>query len=557
MTKFGAVTSRQVTRWQRYWFDEGGRLSLAIVRIAVACSVLLVLKNLAYVTTGRPLLGQPQLYRPVGVWMLFGDNVPPLAVVDVLWVVAVAGALAMLVGLATRVSTVVSFVASLALVSLSFAESRTWSHQYNVVMLSHMAMLGSRSGDTLSIDWLIRRLRGLPPIDIPRAYQWSLRLVQLAVALMFAGAVFHKLLYSHFTLRWALSDNLRHHLLVKYDLADMPRPWLADWLLQESWRYRSAALLNMISQAAPIAAVIFARRPWVRAAAGVFFLGETIALELVMQLWNYWFLPLAAVFIDWDRLIGWITKRGTSVPVLTKPFKPPRAIRIWIGVFITYQLVTSFVPTLDQRLNTYPFSGFPMFATLRARAPYDTHQPYSVPGDSFEAISERPILPSIKTWLDHAYRFTHLVRRPDELRGRLQGVLEAAKRAYPDYGFHGIRLWHAIYETPAYPAPGNFERHETGILGELHDDGTFHSLLGKLRGTPGEQGARIELPPRDYASAKVFYFRDDKPAPIELPARISGNTIDLSRPIEGHPLYFVVEQGGKRWFVASYKPWKW
>jgi hypothetical protein len=42
---------------------------------------------------------------------------------------------------------------------------------------------------------VIRRLRGLPAIDVPRGYQWSLRLVQLAIALMFAGAVFHKVLH--------------------------------------------------------------------------------------------------------------------------------------------------------------------------------------------------------------------------------------------------------------------------------------------------------------------------------------------------------------------------
>src|SRR6185295_11037035 len=150
-------------------------------------------------------------------WMVFGHLVPPAWLVICLWLLAIGGSALMFVGLFSRTSTVVSFVASLALTSASFSSNATWSHQYNVVFLAQLAFLGARGGDTLSIDALIRRLRGLPPIDVPRGYQWSSRLVQLAVALMFAGAAFHKILHGHFTLRWALSDNLRHQLLVNYD----------------------------------------------------------------------------------------------------------------------------------------------------------------------------------------------------------------------------------------------------------------------------------------------------------------------------------------------------
>ena len=151
----------------------------------------------------------------------------------------------MLLGLCTRAATAVSFVASLALASLSFAASTRWSHQYNVVFLAQAAFLGARGGDVLSIDALIRMRRGLPLIDRARAYQWSVRLVQLAVAVMFACAAFHKLLHGHFTLRWALSDNLRHQLLVRFDLAGLPRPPLVDWIIDDPWRYRTAAVLNL------------------------------------------------------------------------------------------------------------------------------------------------------------------------------------------------------------------------------------------------------------------------------------------------------------------------
>lgn len=546
-----------MSRWQRYWFADGGRTALAIVRIAVAVSVLLTLARLDDVVSADTLSGSHALYRPVGIWMMLGDQPPPGALVDVLWVLAWAGTTCMLLGIATRASTAVSFVAALALASLSFSASRTWSHQYNVVFLAQLAMLGSRSGDTLSLDALVRRLRGLPAIDLPRAYQWSLRLVQLAVALMFAGAVFHKFLHGHFTLRWALSDNLRHHLLMRFDLAGLERPPIVDWILEEPWRYRTTALLNMISQAVPLAAVFSMRRPWLRALAGSFFVIETIALGLVVTLWNLHWLPLAAVFVDWDRLIAWITKRPAVYPQAPLDWRAPRRIRVFLVAFITYDLLTSFVPALDQRLNTYPFSGFPMFATVRARPPYDQHQPYGVAGVWFEVTGNYPIDPRAQRWLNHQNRTIVAVRDPDELHRRMAAALAQLHKFYPDLGARELRLWLAIYEAPAHPAPARFERHRIAVMGELLADGTFRTHLGRLQGKPGTAGARIVLPRDVQPDAKLVYFRDDLPEPHELGAQITGGAIDLSQPIDGNPIYFVANESGTPWLVAVFEPWRW
>jgi len=547
-----------VTRWQRYWFADGGRTALAIVRIAVALAVLLTLARLDNPVSTGDLAGAHTLYRPIGIWMLLGHHAPPDAVVTLLWIVAWISTAAMLAGAASRASTAVSFVSAVALASLSFAASKAWSHQYNVVFLAQLALLGARCGDTLSVDALVRHLRKLPPIDRARAYQWSLRLVQLAVALMFVGAVFHKLLHGHFTLRWALSDNLRHHLLVKYDLAGLERPPVVDWLLADSLRYRGAALLNMISQAAPLAAVLFPARPLVRAAAGMFFVIETVALGLVVDLWNPHWLPLVAVFIDWDALIGRVTKRGVSYPVAPTPYHPPLAPRIFITCFLVYELLTAFVPTVDQRLNTYPFSAFPMFATIRVRPPYDRHMPYGIAGVWFEVkTTDRPMDLPTQRWFDHTNRSIVTVRDPVDLEKRMRAILAQAQKRYWDYGVKSMRLWLAIYEVPAYPAPPTFERHAIAIMGELADDGTFHSYLGKRHGNPGGAGSTLELParPGGWDKAQMIYYDDDDPTLHELGAPIVGNTVDVSHVSDGNPLHFVVVVGSTPWLVTSYAPW--
>jgi hypothetical protein len=532
-------------RWQRYWFADGGRVALAIVRIAVATAVLIALARLAHT---RSPVASPA-YRPIGIWMLLGHTPPPAALVSILWVVAWASTGAMLLGLATRATTALSFISAVALASLSFSASASWSHQYNVVFLAQLALLGSRSGDALSIDARIH------PHDVPRAYQWSLRLVQLAVVLMFAGAAFHKLLHGHFTLRWALSDNLRHHLLVRFDLAGLERPAIVDWLLAESWRYRTAALLNMLTQATPLVAVFAINRPLVRAAAGVMFVVETLLLGVVVDLWNPAWLPLFAVFVDWDALIARVRRRPATVPPAPESWRAPRGVRAFIAVFVVYDVVTAFVPALDQRLNTYPFSGFPMFATIRVREPYDEHLPYSITAGSFEVTSEVPIEPRGQRWLDHQHRTLYTVRDAGELNKRLAHVLERMQYYWPAWRVHGIKLWLTVYEAPAYPAPAELVPHRIAVIGEITPDGRFRSMLGKLRdGVLIVRPQGVELA----TDARLVYYRDDLPTPEPIAAPRDGIQFALRRqPLPGNPRYFVVESDGVPWLAASMSEWEW
>lgn len=540
-----------MTRWQRYWFADGGRGSAAVVRIAIATAVLLTLQRLATLTTVR-IPGPSELYRPVGIWMMAGHLVPPAPVVTALWVLAFAATALMLVGLCSRLATAVSFVASVALVSASFSSSATWSHQYNVVFLAQLAFLGARCGDVLSVDALIRLGRGLPLHDVPRGYQWSLRLVQLAVALMFTGAAFHKILHAHFTLRWALSDNLRHQLLVRFDLAGLERPAVANWLIDDVWRYRTAAVLNLISQSAPMLAVIFVRRPLVRALAGGFFVLEVLALGLVVGLWNQHWLPLAAVFIDWERLWAFVRRRPLPVREPPPVWAPPPVSSRFIVAFIVYDAVTALIPTLDQRLNTYPFSAFPMFANVRARQPYDEHLSYTVPGDRFEVISDRPIDARAQRWIDHMNRRLYLVTKADAYEKRLRTIFADVQARFGDFGIHGIRHYLTVFEAPPYPATARFEPHPLAEMGELAADGTFRTVLG----TMDDHGVTLAPQNLDASTARLQVFVDDDETPHDVPATCSGNRFTTGR-IAGDTVYVAAVIDGAPWLVATRKAWRW
>jgi len=541
-----------VSRWQRYWFAEGGRWSAATLRIAIATSVLLTLQRLATLSTVH-IPGPPELYRPVGIWMVFGHLVPPDFVVTSLWGIAIGATIMMLLGLFSRASTATSFVAAVALASASFASKSTWSHQYNVVFLAQLAFLGARSGDVLSLDALIRHYRGLPPQGVPRGYQWSVRLVQFAIALMFAGAAFHKILHGHFTLRWALSDNLRHQLLVNYDLAGLPRPAVASWIIDDVWRFRTAAVLNLISQATPILACIFVRRPVIRALCGGFFVVETLALGLVVDLWNLHWLPLVAAFIDWDRLLGAVGRRAPTTSPPTPPaWSPPRAIRGFVIAFVAYDVITAIIPTIDQRLNTYPFSGFPMFATVRARAPYDQHLPYVIPGDHFEAISDRPFDERAQRWVDHMNRRLYLVTDPVVFQKRLAAILADIQGRFPELGIHGLRHYLTIFEAPAYPAAARFEPHPIAVMGELDAAGRFRTALGTLEDT----GVTLRPQNLDTSTAHLVIYTDDDPTRHDLTASRTGDRFTTGH-IDGDPLYVAAIIDGTPWLVAARRAWRW
>ena len=510
----------QVKRWHRYWFDDGGRLALAVIRIAIATSVLMILVELSRL----PQLVAPEAtYRPIGIWMLLGQSPPPEGLVVVLWAIAGASTMAMLFGIASRATTLISFVSALAITSLYYSGMAAWSHSHNVTFLAHLALLGGRCGDTLSIDARLRR----EPVNVQHGYQWSVRLVQIAVGLMFVSACFHKLRAGGFTLAWATSDNLRHQILARYDLADLPRPPIIDWLLAESWRYRGAALLNLLSQASPLLAIVFVRRPWVRAFVAFTFVVEAVAIDQLLGLPNWQWLPLAAVFVDWDYFL-----RRQQPPVTQAP--PTKRIYLFIVGFLLYDLVISFTPKLDQRLNTYPFTAFQMFATVRSTPPWSEHRPYIMWGDNYQ--SDAPI----SREYEHKNRFMYLVTDPDKLRARLETIRPP--------GATFLRHNLALYVAPAYPAPPEFQQGVAATTGELTPEG-FRTMLGSATSTT------VTLRPQNIATdgVQLEYYATNEPAPIALAATRNGDTFTLAAPLPANAEHVVAVVGEARWLVWSRK----
>jgi uncharacterized membrane protein YphA (DoxX/SURF4 family) len=524
-------------RWCDYWFAPGGRISAAVLRIAIATTLLWMLWRIA----GE--MGSPQRYFRHGIWMLYPGQ-PSAAVLGAIMTVAWLSTIALLLGLWTRAAHAVSAISTMALAAYAVSGEATWSHGDVPPILASLALLGTRSGDALSIDawWRARRGRS---ITTGADYQLSVRLVQLAVAAVFAFSGWEKLKSGGLSLGWALSDSLRHHLLAWYDGPGSPRTPVANWLLGAAWRYQLAACLNLVSQLAPALAAIFVRRPWLRAIAGVLWCSEVIGLGLVMNLWNLHWLPLGAAFIDWDALAARIRARP-------RPVDPPvrsRGRLAFVTGFVVFFALQAL--WLNQRLHVYPFSAFPLFAAVRAKRPYDRHQTYEFVGGRLEAIAAGDD-PAVLAWLTTraSFRAVWRERDPREIARTLANVLGDAQAISPRAGITGMRLWLSIFQAPAYPAPARLDRIDIAVLGEL-DDGAFRSALGTLL----PDGKTWIAPPDAPALAgmELFAIRDDNPEPVAVAATANATGFVLAAPLRGNPVYLIGRAPTARSWILAYR----
>ena len=518
-----AVQYSAAVSWRSFWSAPGGRISCAVVRIAIATSLVWTLARMS----AHALDAHSALYVPHGVWLLYPRR-PPTELLRAIELVGWIATLAALVGAWTRPMHAIGVLAVLALATYEASSAVTWSHQNVPPLLAGLAFLGARGGDALSVDALVRRLRGRPPIDVAGGYQASVRLVLVVVASIFFVAATVKLASGGPRLGWALSDNLRHQILLRFDWFGRTRTPLADWLLIRSWRYESFALLNLCSQLAPMGAVLAIDRPIIRAALGLVWIGELVGLGVVMAYWDLHWLPLAAVFVDWDRLAR---VRRAEAPTI-----PSRMTQRFALGFLAFYAVQALV--LDQRLNAFPFSSFPMFAEIRAKRPFGRHQSFDLIGTRIELVGASP---DEAAWFGgRAVHYRELWReRPTAVRRELQAILSDVHAAFPDTRITGVRAWLAVDRAPAYPAPAELVEHDVVIVAELDGDG-FRTALGCADGP-------IALSPMEGLTSLVG-FGDDLLAPIALSATKIAGGFAIAPGDELH--YLVGERSGLRWLIA-------
>jgi hypothetical protein len=189
--------------WNRFWFRSATAENLAICRILLVGSILLLRWNEDY----RFVCEMASTWKPsLLTGFLFPGGVPGEAFIGGLQLAWKLSLVTALVGLFTRASLWLGIISGSVVMNLYFAVTRM-PHEAAPVVLC-LAVLGlSRCGDAYSMDSLFRaggtfRGRGAVGPD----YRWPVMLCRLVISVVLCNAGLNKL--RNGGLEWVFSDNL-------------------------------------------------------------------------------------------------------------------------------------------------------------------------------------------------------------------------------------------------------------------------------------------------------------------------------------------------------------
>ncbi len=342
--------------------------ALAIARIAISISLTLAALRYVGFIYGEGLLTDPAFagFGPPAYPKLIDRLLPFWDIGANAWriVILTVGVLAVL-GVATRASFALAWLITLYLVSHYEAWTPSWSHGEAPILLC-------------AIPLLLRDLRGRFYLPIGRAPPaaspfFPIFVSQLLLALFYFGAFYAKMGLAG--LAWVTTDHLANSLDFAWGrlTADHPKPAYVAWVQQNPVLVRACALGHVLMQAIPILVLFSPGKPWARLFEGaVFAFGVVLLWAFMGYLWPwYWWLPIAAVFVDWDYFLGRV-RFGPRARALSP--------RTWYGLLIAYPvayLAATASQVLPDRLDLYPFfDDLTFYAQPHDTWPYDGRSPY-------------------------------------------------------------------------------------------------------------------------------------------------------------------------------------
>jgi hypothetical protein len=292
MTPRPRATLRRVEGWL---FTPGDPRRLAAVRIGLGGLLAARLASGPYPELATQ---PPALFRPISFLRLL-DRMPSPEAVAALQALALAAAVLATVGLLTRVTLPVAWLAALPLVAMTSSLGKV-VHNDVLLLLSLVPLLPSRAGAAWSLD-----ARQRPVAASGSAFGWPVRTAMVVVAGAYCFSGLGKLL--HAGPAWVLGGNVRWILYASSDTQPHPNPFalfVAD-------RPLLAHLVAAATLAVELGFPLVLWRPrlaWVLVPA---VLAMHAGIGLAMHL-NYWAMAatVLVVLVDWPALADRIRPTG-------------------------------------------------------------------------------------------------------------------------------------------------------------------------------------------------------------------------------------------------------
>ena len=300
--------------WDRYWFFPESLQRLGVCRLlafGLLIADLVYFTNFAWVFHKKidRIFWEPILLLRV-LHRVFGLGPPSQQALELIFIVTLILAVGAFIGYRTRVCALGASVLFMYLIAVYYSWHAKIHHRQGIFVLLLLALSLSPCGGALSVDALLKWMRGsaerrgfrrdAAPVTSPYA-RWPLRLIGIILCLVYFFCGLTKLRIGG--LAWMNGDTLAYWLLQDADIYSIQLPLIVA---------RFPTLLKALSVFVVVMEITFPvilfvpRLVWLYLPAGLGFHLGSHALMNTHFIW-WWFTYM--VFIDWDGLASWLKAR--------------------------------------------------------------------------------------------------------------------------------------------------------------------------------------------------------------------------------------------------------
>jgi hypothetical protein len=310
------VMQRATDWWLTLWFAPSSATNLGVSRALFFTGVLAVHFSEDYSAWGNV---SDAFWLPMPLFTalhLKAASPLILSLLETVWRLALALSA---VGLFSRVSMMVAFVLSTYLLGLPHNFGQTY--HFDALLVIAIGILAcSRAGDAWSVDALLKGGDAPAPSG---EYTWPIRMVWVAMALVFFAAGLAKLRYGG--LEWVTSDNMTILLRrAAYHVSDAdPISTAGLWIADRPWLSRGLAGASLAVELGFVLAVFSRTARFVMVPAAFLML---IGIRILMGPTFGGFLVANVFWINWDalrlrydrRVARRRSRRTREIPVATE-----------------------------------------------------------------------------------------------------------------------------------------------------------------------------------------------------------------------------------------------
>jgi len=361
---------QRILKYTERYFNRPSQVSIEVARIVFGVCSLLIFQVKQLVISGNQVYTGWNIsnYYPKGILAIICPQVPSIETIDLWMSFQYLSAVFLVIGLFSRASLIVNFFCNLFLISLSESFSTGWSHGYNLNLLAQMPFIFAPVGRLFSVDFFINKylLKKVIKNSENAIYVW---MANFGIVAIFFNAFFWKLFSDRqsISLKWALSDNFRNQFIIRYSYLSEDIPGYLNFIVNSEFWYQFVAFLNLSFQFLPFLSLFFIKKPWIRFLWGFLFVIEEIGLAVVMQLFDWYWIPLIFIFIDWDYFLGKkkIEYQSTFKDVNIKLISAAYFIYGFAYFSIAFNLYLPFgLYANEGGINSYPFSTYSMYSGI-------------------------------------------------------------------------------------------------------------------------------------------------------------------------------------------------